>query len=41
MTIPSITDVVAAWHGLPLAKRDFIGIMVVDMVLQGFISGEA
>ncbi|MBB2963773.1 hypothetical protein [Methylobacterium sp. R2-1] len=41
MTIPSISDVVAAWHGLPPAKRDLIGNMVVDMVLQGFISGEA
>ena len=41
MTIPSITDVVAAWHGLPPAKRDLIGVIVVDMVLQGFISGEA
>jgi len=41
MTIPTITDVTAAWHGLPPAKRDLIGVMVVDMVLQGFISGEA
>lgn len=41
MMIPTITDVTAAWHGLPPAKRDLIGIMVVDMVLQGFISGEA
>lgn len=40
MTIPTITDVVAAWHGLPPQKRDLIGIMVVDMVLQGFISGD-
>lgn len=41
MTIPSIIDVVSAWHGLLPAKRDRIGILVVDMVLQGFISGEA
>jgi hypothetical protein len=41
MTIPSIIDVAAAWHGLPPAKRDLIGVIVVDMVLQGFISGEA
>lgn len=40
MTIPSISDVSAAWHGLPPAKRDLIGVMVVDMVLQGFISGD-
>ncbi|APX83983.1 hypothetical protein BV511_04160 [Methylorubrum extorquens] len=41
MTIPTIADVTAAWHSLPSEKRDFIGILVVDMVLQGFISGEA
>ena len=41
MTIPSIIDVAAAWHGLPPAKRNLIGVIVVDMVLQGFISGEA
>lgn len=41
MTIPSITDVVAAWRSLPAAKRDLIGVIVVDMVLQGFVSGEA
>ncbi|ACS42379.1 hypothetical protein [Methylorubrum extorquens] len=41
MTIPTIADVTAAWHSLSSEKRDFIGIMVVDMVLQGFISGES
>lgn len=40
MTIPGIRDVAAAWHGLPSAKRDLIGIMVIDMVLQGFVSGD-
>lgn len=41
MTIPDISEVAAAWHGLPAEKRDLIGILVVDMALQGFVSGEA
>ncbi|UMY16635.1 hypothetical protein MMB17_18400 [Methylobacterium organophilum] len=39
--IPDIVDIVAGWRSLTPQMRERIGVMVVDMVLQGFISGEA
>lgn len=40
MTVPAFAEIVAAWRGLPSAKRDLFGIMVVNIVLQGNIWSE-
>lgn len=39
--IPGQAEIKAAWHALPAETRDRIGIAVVDMVFQEFVSGDA
>ena len=39
-TMPSPSDIEAAWHGLPAETRDRIGVIAVDMVFQEFVHGD-
>ncbi|GJD88222.1 hypothetical protein BHAOGJBA_1735 [Methylobacterium hispanicum] len=40
-TMPGLSDIEAAWHGLPAETRNRIGVTAVDMVFQEFIHGDA
>lgn len=40
MKIPGPVEVSAAWSGLPASLRDHIGFIALDMVFQGFLSGQ-
>lgn len=41
MRVPGPVELSAAWSALPLSLRDHIGFIALDMVFQGFLSGDA
>lgn len=41
MKVPGPTELKAAWKRLPSTARDRIGLVVLDMILQEFIHGDA
>jgi hypothetical protein len=41
MMVPGPAELSAAWAGLAPSLRDRIGFIALDMVFQGFLSGDA
>lgn len=40
MTVPTLTEINAAWISLPVETRDRIGLIAVDMVFNQFMHGD-